>query len=90
MQPSVVTRNQTTDDRVEREFVAAGVDADFERVGQTKFTNRIGQNSQIRTKLALKGHNVADIVHALVETAGELWRNSLSRNFFISDHGKDD
>ena len=90
MKPRVVTRNQTANDRVEREFVATGVDADFERVGQTEFTHRIGQHSQIGIEFALEGRDVADIVHTLVEASGELRRDGLSGNTFVGDHSQND
>jgi AraC-like DNA-binding protein len=51
------------------------VDTDFERLGQPELTHRISQHGQIRVELAFEGRNVADIVHALVESPGELSPN---------------
>ena len=66
------------------------MDADFECVGQTKLTHRIGQHGQIGIELTLEGRDVADIVHALVEASGELRRDGLGGNPLVGNHSQND
>ena len=81
---------RAADDGVEAELVAAAVDAEFQVPGQAVGLHRVGDDGEVVVELALELREVADVVHAFVETSGELRRDGLRINPCVGEEGEND
>ena len=77
-------------DRVQAEFIAATMQAEFQIGGQAVTRDRVGDDREVVVKLAFKGHQISDVIDAFIKATGELWRDGLHANFFIGQGGKND
>ena len=75
---------------VDGEFVAAGVNAEFEIAGQTEVIDRIGDGGNIKSEFVLELFEISLIVDALIKTATEFGRNGLDWDAFVGNGGKND
>ena len=58
--------------------------------GQAVFLDGKRDDGEVVVEFLLELLHVADVIHALVETAGELGRDGLERNFFVGQRGEND
>ena len=72
----------TVDAGINGKFVAAGMYAQLQVMGQTELSDGILQNTDIRFELAVEAIDISHKVDPLVESSGKLWRNRLQRNVF--------
>ncbi len=66
------------------------MDAELEVRGQAVLLDGEGDGGDVLAKLAGELGDVADVVDALVEAAGELGRDGLDGNLLVGDGGEDD
>ena len=78
------------DGRVDGELVAAAVDGELQVGREAVLLHRVGDDAEVVVELAFELGEVADVVDALVETAGELRGDGLDRHAFVGDGGEDD
>ncbi len=79
-----------SDDGVERELVGAGVDAELEVGGEAVAGDGPGDDGEVVVEFAFELGEVTDVIHALVEPAGELRRDGLDGDLFVGQGGEDD
>lgn len=82
VQAGVVLPDQAADDRIEREFVAAGMDAEFQGRGKAELADREVKDQQVFLEFLFELGEVAHVIDAFVEASRELGRNGLDGNFF--------
>ena len=78
------------DGSVNGELVAARVDAELELGGQAIASDGFCDNGQVVVELPLELGHITDIIHALVETAGEFRCDGLHRHAGLSQRCQDD
>src|SRR5437762_8134709 len=92
MQAGAKTRQGFPHRAINREFIAAGMDAEFERGGQSISLDGESDYRQIVIEFLFELHNVAHVIDAFIKAAGKLRRDGLQRNAFIrkgrEDHQK--
>src|SRR5215510_968509 len=66
------------------------MDAQLERGWQTVLFNRKGDYSEVFAEFLFELADVANVIDALIEPAGEFWGNGLDRYGFISDCSEDE
>ena len=77
-------------DRIQRELVAAAVDAELEIRRKAVPRHRVGDHREVIVELAFELGQVAHVIDTLVEAAGELWRDGLHPHLLICQRGQDD
>ena len=75
---------------VDGKLVAAGMHAQLERRRQAVFFDGKRDDREVFVEFLLELFHVADVIHALVETAGELRRDGLERNLLVRQRGEND
>ena len=83
-------RDGAADRSIDGKFVAAGVDTQLERRREAVLLDGKRDDGEVVVEFFFKLHHVADVIHALVETSGELRRDGLQWNFFVRQRGKND
>ena len=78
------------DDRVDGKLVAAAVHTELQVIRQAVLGNRMGDHSEVVVEFLLELLQVAHVIHALVETPGELRRDGLQRHAFICQRREND
>ena len=81
---------RATDGRVDGELVAAAVHGELQVGREAILLHRMGDDAEVVIELAFELGEVADVIDALVETAGELRRDGLDRHAFVGDGREDD
>ena len=76
------------DRAVQREFIAAGMDTEFQIAREIVNTRGMREHRQISGKFTRKRLDVSAIVHAFIEPSAELWRDGLDRYLLIGDRRK--
>ena len=84
VQPSPGASDGSGDGSVNGELVAARVDAELELGGQAIASDGFCDNGQVVVELPLELGHITDIIHALVETAGEFRCDGLHRHAGLS------
>lgn len=69
--------NEFLDNRVDREFIRAGVDAKLEVFWESKLLDCVSDNTEVFFEFFFKLSEVADVIDAFVEASGELRGNRL-------------
>ena len=77
------------DGRVEGELVAAAVHGELQVGREAVLLHRVGDDAEVVVELAFELGEVADVIDAFVETAGELRSDGLDRHAFVGD-GRED
>ena len=90
MQAGIESLQCSADRRIESEFVAAGMHAEFQRGRERISLDSMCDDCEVVTKLLLKLRHVADVIDALIETTGELGGDGLDRYTFIGERAQDD
>lgn len=75
---------------VEGKFIAAGMDAQFEARGQAVFLDGKGDDGEVFVKFFFELFQVANVIDAFVEAAGEFGRDGLEWNFLRGQSSEDD
>src|SRR5262249_40389791 len=70
------------------ELVAAGVDAEFQRGRQTVALHGEGNHGEVFGELFFKLLDIADVIDAFIETAGEFRRDGLDGNTGVGNGGE--
>ena len=78
------------DGAVEGELVAAGVQAELQRGGQSVLLHRERNDGEVLVELPLELGDIAHIINALVEAARELGCDGLQGNPLVGERGEDD
>ena len=68
-----------------RKLVAAGMHAQLQIVGQPVALHGVGDHGQVAREFLFELLDVAHVIHAFVEAAGEFGRDGLDGNSFIGD-----
>ena len=90
VQASPGAADRSGDGPVNGELVAARVDAELELGGQAIASDGLGDNGQVVVELSLELGDITDIIHALVEAAGEFRRDGLHGHTGLSQCCQDD
>ncbi len=78
------------DQGIDGEFIAAGMNAQLEVRWEAVSADGVGDDGEILGKFLLEACNIADVVHAFVETAAEFRRDGLDGDVLIGNGGEDD
>jgi len=89
VQAGVEPANRGADSSVDRELVAARVDAELERAGQAEPLDREPDHGEVLLELCGELFHIADVVDALVEPAAELGRDRLGGDSLVGNRGQD-
>src|SRR6202041_2076393 len=90
MHSDVELLHEAKNGRINRELVAAGMDAELEIMRQTVLTHCVFDRRDVKRHLVLESRNVSLVIDTLVEAPAELGGNGLDRYALVGDCSEDD
>ena len=90
VQTGTVFGDGAADRSIDGEFIAAGMDAEFQVGRQAVLLDGEGDDGQVVAEFLFELSEVADVVDAFVETPGEFGGDGLERDFFVGQRREDD